>query len=71
MSVYYSQSSYYKLKLDYIPQWQIEYYNHLPVKDVVDLLANVRTQTEKLAVDSVQNGFQEVTLSRVFAVEQL
>lgn len=49
----------------------MEHHNHSPVKDVVDLLANVRTQTEKLAVDSVQNGFQEVALSRVFAVEQL
>lgn len=42
-----------------------------PVEDVVDLAADVGTQAQELAVDAVQNGLQEVSLSRVFAVEQL
>ena len=41
------------------------------VKDVVDLLSNVGAKPEEFAVDSMQRGFKEVSLPRVFAVEEL
>ena len=43
----------------------------IPQEDVVDLLPNERPQTEKFAVDSMQNGLQKVAFARIFAVEQL
>ena len=35
-------------------------------KHVVYRSANVRTQVEKFAVDTVQRGLEEVTFSRIF-----
>lgn len=42
-----------------------------PVKNVVDLAANVGSQAEELPIDSVQDGLQEVSFSRVLTVKQL
>jgi hypothetical protein len=44
---------------------------HIPIKYVVDLLANIGSKSEKLAIDSVQRCFEEISLTRVFAVEKL
>lgn len=40
-------------------------------EDVVDLFANEGAQAEKLAVDAVQDGFEQVAFARVLAVEEL
>lgn len=42
-----------------------------PVEDVVDLAADVSTKTQKLAVDAVEDGFQEVPFPWILAIEQL
>lgn len=42
-----------------------------PEEDVADVLADVGAQAEELAVHAVQNGLQEVALSRVLRVEQV
>lgn len=36
-----------------------------------DLRLNVGSHSHKLAVHAMQDGFQVVTLSRIFAIEQL
>lgn len=40
-------------------------------EDVIDLLPDKGTQPQKLAVDAVENGLQEVTLAWILGVEQL
>ena len=42
-----------------------------PVKQVVHLSSNESAQVEKLPVDAVQNGFQEVSFARILRVEQI
>lgn len=42
-----------------------------PVKNIVDLAADVGSQAEELPVDSVQDGLEEVSFSRVLTVKQL
>ena len=42
-----------------------------PQKDVVDLSSYVSTETKELAIDTMENGLEEVSFSRVFAVKQL
>lgn len=44
---------------------------YLPKEYVVDLLPNESPKSEKLAVDTVQDGFEEIPFSRIFRVEQL
>lgn len=39
------------------------------VKDVVDVLTSETAQIQKLAIDAMQNGLQEVPLSRIFRVK--
>ena len=41
-----------------------------PVEDVADLLANVCPQSQELAVDPVESGFEHVSFSGVLAVKQ-
>ena len=41
------------------------------VEDVVDLLPDVSSQSEELAVNPVESRFQEISLSRVFRVKEL
>lgn len=43
---------------------------HSPIKYIIDLFPDVRSQAEKLAIDPVKGGFQEVPFSWVFAVKQ-
>ena len=38
-------------------------------KDVVDGAADERTQIEKLSVDTMKSGFEEVALAWIFTVE--
>ena len=40
------------------------------VEDVIYLFPNVRPQTEKLPINPMQGGFQEISLSRILGVEQ-
>lgn len=40
-------------------------------KNVVNLFANERAQTEEFSVDAVQHGLQEVPFPRILRVEQL
>lgn len=40
------------------------------VEDIVYLFANVGTQVQKLAVDSMKRCFEKVALPRIFAIEQ-
>ena len=42
-----------------------------PIEDVVNLLPDVRSQAQELAVDSMQSGLEEVPLSWVLAVKQI
>lgn len=42
-----------------------------PKKYIIYLFAYERPQAEKLAVDAMQHGLEEVTLPGVLAVEQL
>lgn len=42
-----------------------------PVEDVVDLPTDISPETQKLAVDAMQDGLEEVPLSRVLAVKQV
>ena len=43
---------------------------YLPIESVVDLLADVGAQTQELAVDAMQYCLQEVSFSRILAVEE-
>ncbi len=40
-------------------------------ENIVDLFADEGSESEELAVDTVQHGLEEVSLARVLAVEQL
>lgn len=40
-------------------------------EDVVNRSSDVRPEVQKLAVDSVERGFQEIPLARVFRVEKI
>lgn len=40
-----------------------------PVEDVVDLPTNISPEPQKLAIDAMQNGLEEIPLSRVFAIK--
>uniref|UniRef100_A0A1I8IGB6 DH domain-containing protein n=1 Tax=Macrostomum lignano TaxID=282301 RepID=A0A1I8IGB6_9PLAT len=40
-----------------------------PQENIINLLPNESSQAEKFAIDSVENSFQKVALSRIFAVE--
>lgn len=42
-----------------------------PVEDVVDLSTDVSPETQKLAVDAMQDGLEEVPLSRILTVKQV
>ena len=39
--------------------------------DLLDRSTNESTQVEKFAIDSVQGGLEEISFSRIFAVEEL
>ena len=39
-------------------------------ENIVDRSSNERTQVEEFAINSMQGCFQEVTLTRIFRVEQ-
>lgn len=44
---------------------------HSPQENVVNLLPDESPQSQKLSVNPMQDGLQEVSLPRVLAVEQL
>ena len=44
---------------------------YIPEEDMVDVFSDVRAQPQKLAVDAMEDGFEEVSLSWVFCVEEL
>jgi len=41
----------------------------LPVENIVDLFADVRTEAEKLSIYPMQDCLQEISLTRIFAVK--
>ena len=41
------------------------------MKCVVDLFSNVSAQPQKFAINSMQNSFEEISLPRVLAIEQV
>lgn len=43
----------------------------IPKEDVVDVLPDVRSQSKELAVDAMEDCFEKISLTRVFAVKQL
>lgn len=46
-------------------------HTHSPEEDVVYLSSDVCSQPEKLSIDAVEDGLEEVSLARVFAVKEL
>lgn len=42
-----------------------------PVEDVVDLPTDISPEPQKLAVDAMQDGLEEVPLSRILTVKQV
>ena len=44
---------------------------HKPQKNVVYLLSNERSEAQKLAINTMQNRFEEIALARVLTIEQL
>lgn len=42
-----------------------------PVEDVVDLPTDISPEPQKLAIDAMQDGLEEVPLSRVLTVKQV
>lgn len=42
-----------------------------PVEDVVDLPTDVSPESQKLAIDAMQDGLEEVPLSRILTVKQV
>lgn len=42
-----------------------------PVEDVVDLPTDISPEPQKLAIDTMQDGLEEVPLSRILTVEQV
>lgn len=46
-------------------------YSIIPKENIVDEAANVDAQGQHLAVDTVQDGFQQIALARVLAVKQV
>lgn len=46
-------------------------YETLPIKYVVDLLSDVRSQAQELSIDAMKNRLQEVALPWILRVEQV
>lgn len=44
---------------------------HSPVKNVINVFPNVRSQAQELAVDTMKSRLQEVSFSGIFTVEQI
>lgn len=42
-----------------------------PVEDVVDLPTDISPEPQKLAIDAMQDGLEEVPLSRILTVKQV
>lgn len=42
-----------------------------PMKCVVDLFADVSSKAEEFSIDTMQNGLEEVALTRVLTIEQI
>ena len=42
-----------------------------PIKYVINVFPDVGSQAQEFAVDSVESGFQEVSLPGVFTVKQI
>lgn len=42
-----------------------------PIENVINLFPDVSSETQELPVDAVESRLQEVSLSRVFTIEQL
>lgn len=42
-----------------------------PVENVIDLLSDVRPQSQKLSVDAMEHRLQEVALAGILGVEQI
>lgn len=51
--------------------WSVGTASHSPIKNVINLFPNVRSQAQELPVDAMQSGLQEISLSWVFAVKQV
>lgn len=41
-----------------------------PEEDVVNLPSDVRSQSQKLSINTVENGLEKVSLTRVFTVKE-
>lgn len=44
---------------------------HSPVEDVIDLLSNVRSQTEEFSVNTMEDRLQKVTLTWILGIEEI
>lgn len=42
-----------------------------PIENVIDLLSDIRPQSQKLSVDAVKHRLQEVALAGILGVEQI
>lgn len=43
----------------------------MPEEDMVDVSPDMGSQTQEFAIDAMENGFEELSLSGIFCVKQL